>query len=257
MTTYKEVTELSGDEVTEEQVQRIFHRYVWAVNKSKDLDVLEVACGTGQGLGALLKVAKSLDAGDYSDQILDIARNYYKDRIELKQFDAQSMPYETNSKDLIIIYEALYYIPSIETFISECKRVLRKNGKVLVATANRDLEDFNPSPHSFEYLGVEGLNNVFSSQGFSCSFFGYLEIDQISWRQKVLRPIKKLVVNLRLMPKTMAGKKILKRLVFGKLIKMPFEIIGNEFEYEEPHQISQIKPNTDYKVIYCEARLNN
>ena len=257
MTTYKEVTELSGDEVSEEQVQRIFHRYMWAANKAKDLDVLEVACGTGQGLGALLKVAKSLDAGDYSDQILDIARDYYKDRISLQQFDAQSMPYETDSKDLIIIYEALYYIPNIESFINECKRVLRKNGKVLIATANRDLEDFNPSPHSFEYLGVEGLNNAFSSKDFSCSFFGYLEVEKISLRQKVLRPIKKLVVDLGLMPKTMAGKKLLKRLVFGKLIKMPFEIIGNEFDYEEPQEIRQIKPNADFKVIYCEARLNN
>ncbi|MCD6265910.1 MAG: BrnT family toxin [Deltaproteobacteria bacterium] len=29
----------------------------------------------------------------------------------------------------------------------DCVRVLRPGGKVLIATANKDLYDFNPSPH--------------------------------------------------------------------------------------------------------------
>ena len=40
----------------------------------------------------------------------------------------------------------------------------------------------------------------------------------------MLRPIKKLAVMLGIMPKTTAGKKWLKRIVFGGLVKMPVEI---------------------------------
>ena len=67
MNHFVEVTELGGDEVTEEQVQRIFHRYVWSSTFSKQKDVLEVGCGTGQGLGYLLESSKTVEAGDYSE----------------------------------------------------------------------------------------------------------------------------------------------------------------------------------------------
>ena len=76
-----------------------------------DKDVVEVACGSGQGLGYLAGIAGSFEAGDFSDEILSIARQHYGERISLKQFDAQDMPFEDKSKDVIILFEAMYYIP--------------------------------------------------------------------------------------------------------------------------------------------------
>lgn len=255
MVDYLSVTELSGDEVSQEQVERICHRYFWAGQYCRDKDVLEVACGTGQGLGYLAALAKSLRAGDYSEKILEIAKAYYKDRIELQQFDAQEMPYADNSQDVIIMFEAIYYIPSAEKFVSECKRVLRDGGKVLIATANKDLFDFNPSPYTYDYYGSVELNALFSKYGFSTELFGYLPTDTISWKQKIARPIKKLVVSLGLMPKTMTGKKLLKSLVFGKLVPMPPEIDDKMGPYSAPTIISKTEPDTKHKVIYCLASL--
>ena len=83
---FVEVTELGGDNVSPEQVERIFHRYIWSSFYCQDKDVLEVGCGTGQGLGYLLKVSNSLSAGDYSRDILKIASDYYQDRVELKRY---------------------------------------------------------------------------------------------------------------------------------------------------------------------------
>ena len=40
-TDYLSVTELSGTEATEEQVDRISHRYGWAVNRSRSLTIAE------------------------------------------------------------------------------------------------------------------------------------------------------------------------------------------------------------------------
>lgn len=75
-------------------------------------------------------------------------------------------------------------------------------------------------------------------------------------RQKVLRPVKKLAVMLGVMPKTTGGKKWLKRIVFGGLVKMPAEITAEISQYIEPAKISSIAPDRMHKVIYCVARLS-
>lgn len=250
---YVSVTEMAGDEVTQEQIDRLCNRYYWAGQYCADKDVVEVACGSGQGLGYLSGIVKSLEAGDYSDKILSIARRHYENRIALRQFDAQDMPFEDKSKDAIILFEAIYYIPDAERFVYECKRVLRPGGKVLIATANKDLYDFNPSPHSFKYYGIVELNCLFSRYNFKTEFFGDTPISKVSIRQRVLRPLKKLAVILGLMPKTTSGKKWLKRLVFGNLVKMPAEIDSHSSQYLEPTPLPSNKIDSRHKVIYCAA----
>jgi SAM-dependent methyltransferase len=255
MPDFSTVTELAGDEVSQEQVERICHRYYWAGGYCAGKDVLEVACGSGQGLGYLSQTAKSLAAGDYDAKILSIAKAHYGDQFELKQFDAQDMPFEDSSKDVIILFEALYYLPSAAKFVAECKRILRPDGRVLIANANKDLYDFNPSPYTYEYHGVVELERLFAEHGFQAEYFGHLPVGEVSLRQKVLRPVKKLAVSLGLIPKTAEGKKLLKRLVFGGLVKMPSEVTEGMFPYQEPSRLPTGTPDKDHKVIYCAATL--
>ena len=252
---YISVTEIAGDEVTQEQVDRLCNRYYWAGLYCSGKDVVEVACGSGQGLGYLAGISKSLEAGDYSDEILSITRRHYEKRIALKQFDAQEMPFADKSKDVIILFEAIYYIPDAERFVRGCSRVLRPGGKVLIATANKDLYDFNPSPHSYKYYGVVELNELFARHGFEAEFFGDTSVGDVSIRQRILRPVKKLAVMLGIMPKTTAGKKWLKRIVFGGLVRMPVEITAETSQYIEPVRISSSRLDTEHKVIYCVASL--
>ncbi len=255
MPDFSTVTELAGDDVSQEQVERICHRYHWAGSYCAGKDVLEVACGSGQGLGYLTQTAKSLAAGDYDAKILSIAKAHYGDRIAMQRFDAQDMPFADNSKDVIIIFEALYYIPSAAKFAAECRRVLRPGGKVLVATANKDLYDFNRSPFTYEYHGVAELEKLFGAEGFAVECFGYMPVGEVSLRQRVLRPVKKLAVTLGLIPKTTQGKKLLKRLVFGGLVKMPAEVTAGMFPYDEPLRLAPGIPDKEHKVIYCAATL--
>ena len=252
---YVSVTEIAGDEVTQEQIDRLCNRYYWAEQYCADKDVVEAACGSGQGLGYLSGIALSLEAGDYSDEILSIARRHYGKRIALRQFDAQEMPFEDKSKDVIILFEAIYYIPDAKRFVRECARVLRPGGKVLIATANKDLYDFNPSPHSYKYYGVVELRELFARHGFETEFFGDMRVEDVSVRQRVLRPVKKLAVMLGLMPKTTSGKKWLKRIVFGGLVEMPKEIAAETSQYVEPARIPSSQPDAEHKVIYCAASL--
>jgi len=252
---YLSVTELPGDEVTVEQVDRICQRYYWAGTYCLGKEVLEAGCGTGQGAGYLAGLARRYRAGDYSEKILRIARAHYGERVMFQQFDAQQMPFEKDSFDVVILFEALYYLPSAERFIAECRRVLRPGGKVLIATANKDLYDFNPSPNSFSYYGVPELNDLFRRYGFASSFFGNTPVDGLSLRQRMLRPVKKFVANSGLMPRTMAGKKILKRLVFGSLVPMPAEIVVGMVRDVAPVPIPADGPDRKHKVIFCVAKI--
>jgi SAM-dependent methyltransferase len=249
MNDYLSVTELAGDEVSAEQIDRMCQRYYWAGNYCHGEDVLEVACGTGQGAGYLAGLARSYRAGDYSEKILGIARSHYGERIKFQQLDAQQLPFENGSFDIVILFEAIYYLPSSERFVAECRRVLRPGGKVLVATANKDLYDFNPSPHSHIYYGVPEMHVLFRRYGFAPSFFGNTPVDGLSWRQRMLRPVKKFVTNSG----PMGGKKMLKRFVFGSLVPMPAEIVAGMVPYVDPVPISADRPDREHKVLYCVA----
>lgn len=123
-----------------------------------------------------------------------------------------------------------------------------------MATANKDLYDFNPSPFSHRYFGVSELGELFCEREFACEFFGYLPVSGVSARQRMLRPIKAFAARTGLMPKTMAGKKLLKRLVFGSMVKMPVEISASDIDYEPPERVGSRQPNRGYKVIYLAAR---
>ena len=252
---YRNVTEFAGDYVTQQQFARLCHRYYWAGQYCQGKDVLEAACGTGPGLGYLSKLAKSLRAGDYCQATLDLPRSYYGDTIELQKFDAQTLPFTQSLFDVVILLEAIYFLPNPKKFLQECRRVLRPKGTVLIAATNKDSCDFTPCLYSYQYYGIVELDELFRSCGFDCSFFGYLHVSQLSRRRQMARPVKKIAANLGLIPTAMKGKKFLKRLIFGKLVKMPVEIVKNMTPYTDPAVLSPKAPDYNHKVIYCRATI--
>lgn len=251
---FSSVTELAHDEVSQEQVERLAHRYRWAGGHCEGRDVLEVACGPGQGLGLLAVRARRLWAGDLTPSLLGQARAHYGDRIALLEMDAQCLPFPAASLDVVILFEAIYYLPRADAFVAECRRTLRPGGHVLIASANPDLWDFNPSPYSTRYFGVVELGGLLAEAGFDCTFYGHLPVAAVSWRQRLLRPFKKVARDLGLMPKTMAAKKWLKRLMFGGLVTMPAEIDAQTTPYAPPVPLPTGQPDRRFKVIYAAAR---
>lgn len=252
---YESLTEIAGEEVSQEQVDRMVHRYCWAASYCSGKDVIEVACGSGQGLGHLGKVARSLRAGDVSPALVSTVKRIYGEGFPVQVLDAHHLPFPDRSADVILLFEAIYYLRSPDDFLVECARVLRPGGKVLVATANKDLYDFNPSPHSHFYFGAADLPGLFARHDFSVRLFGDTPIEAVSIRQRILRPLKKLAVSLNLMPRTMSAKRILKRLVFGQMVSMPERLEIPPGEVFEGPEIPAGEPDRRHKVILCEATL--
>jgi SAM-dependent methyltransferase len=253
-TDYTDVTELSGDDVTQEQIDRICQRYYWAGEFCRDKDVLEVACGTGQGLGFISTLANTLIAGDISTPMVAKAKAHYGKRIDIRLMDAEDTQLPDSSCDVVILFEAIYYLPDMERFIKECRRILRTGGYLLLASANKDLYDFNPSPYSFVYYGVVEMGDWLTRNRFNCEFYGGSPVESATFRQRLLRPIKALAVRFNLIPDTMATKKILKRFVFGRLVPMPAEILAGDGNIIPPQPLVAGKTDATHKVIYCAAR---
>lgn len=252
---FKDVTEMTGEEISGEQLQRMCNRYYWAGDYAKGRDVIEVACGAGAGLGYLASLARSVQGCDIAEEVLAPARQHYGTRIRIDTADAAKLPYADASADVVILFEAIYYLPSADTFLEEVRRVLRPQGVVLIASANKDLFDFNPSPYSHVYYGAVELATLMKKHGFEVvEMAGGTPVSSVSLRQKILRPVKKIVVSLGLMPKTMGGKKLLKRLVFGNMVPMPAEIAANTCSFEKPEAIPADAPNSNHKVLFCAAK---
>jgi hypothetical protein len=79
----------------------------------------------------------------------------------------------------------------------------------------------------------------------------------VSLVQRVLRPIKAVAVKFNLIPDSMAGKKLLKRLVFGGLQKMPAEITADTAARVAPTPLSPGVADRAHKVLLCAASLDS
>lgn len=251
---FVDVTEIEGQKISAEQLYRTAHRYHWAARRAAGGDVLEVACGAGQGLGLLSQHVRSVTAGDISPEVLATAQRTYGDRLALSVFGAEELPFADASFDTVLMFEAIYYVANPERFFFEAWRVLRPGGKLLIVTANNDLFDFTPSPLSHRYLGVRELAQELTAVGFDAGFAALIDTREVSLRQRVLRPVKSLVTKLGLIPKSMHGKAWMKKLFFGEMAVMPADIATVPIDYSEPTNISAERPDTFHKVIYCSAR---
>jgi SAM-dependent methyltransferase len=251
---FLQVTEIAGEPISQRQLELLCHRYYWASQYCANRDVLEVACGSAPGVNYLAEVSSSVTAGDYSPEVLARGLPHVNARVRMTVFNAEALPYPAGTFDVVLIFEALYYIPNADRFVAEARRVLRPGGMLLIANANKDLYDFNPSPFSFVYHGVAELRELLVNGGFEPRFYGNHRLDRASLRQRLLRPVKKVAVQFNLMPKTMAGKVWLKKLVFGEMVAMPDSIDAGMASFPKVDELPADRPDRAHAVIYCAAK---
>src|SRR5262249_40538682 len=120
---YSTVTEVAGIGASHEQLEMLYSRYRYAVEFCRGKNVLEVACGSGHGLGYLAGKARLVVGGDYTPSLLRVAQKHYGSRLPLVQLDAHLLPFKPGSFDVILLYEALYYLAAPKQFLAECRRI--------------------------------------------------------------------------------------------------------------------------------------
>jgi ubiquinone/menaquinone biosynthesis C-methylase UbiE len=252
---YTDVTEVPGLGATREQMSMLYTRYRTAQAFCEGKDVLEVACGAGLGLGYLARKARRIVGGDYTERLLRLAQRHYRGRIPLVRLDAHALPFRDRSFDVVILYEAIYYLTEPDRFLAECRRVLRVPGVVLICTVNKEWSDFNPSPFSVRYFSSRELIELLQRQGFAVELYGAFPALKNSARDRVLSLLKRAAVALHLIPRTMKGRAVLKRLFFGRLTPIPPEVTEGMADLEPLVPIAADTVNRSYKVLYAVARI--
>lgn len=251
MADFSEVTERSGDRVTKGQIADMHHRYTWAAEACRGRRVLEVACGTGQGLGLLAKVATTVAGTDVEPKSIHAARATYGQRFELTVGTAEELPAADGSVDAVLIFEAIYYLPDVKVFLRECRRVLSPGGLLLITSNNPDLFDFTKSPLSNRYYGAAELRQLLEENGFRPALFGYARASGLPLRHRVMRPLKAAAGKLGLVPKTMRGKQVLRRLLYGQLPRMPADLGTVSLPYSPPDPIDGRFAAREHRFIYA------
>lgn len=252
---YLTVTELPGVGATAEQLSMLYTRYRLAAERSRAKDVLEVACGPGVGLGYLAGQARRVVGGDCSLALLRIGADRYRGRVPLIALDAHALPFRGGSFDVLVLFEALYYLARPEAFLAEARRVLRGNATLLLCTANRDWPGFNPSPHSHRYFSAHELHALLARAGFEAEVLAGFPARAETTRDRVLGVVRRVAVALRLVPRTMKGKERLKRLLFGRLTPTPTEVREGMAPLEDLWPVPGDGSAGGYKVLYAVARV--
>jgi SAM-dependent methyltransferase len=250
---YAPITELPGVLADREQIERIYQRYALAADAARGVDVLEVGCGGGMGLGYVGKRARRVVGGDRTFGNLYAARRHYGASPGVAQLDAEALPFASSTFDLVLLFEVLYYLGDPVRFLNECKRILRRPGKLLISTVNKDWQDFNPSAYSVRYYSAEDLRVLLVQEGFAVDLRTGFPDEQSSQFGPLLSVARRAAVRFHLIPKSFKYKALLKRLVYGSLRPLPPEL-----DADEPSAMIQplnSQSGEAYKILYATASL--
>ncbi len=113
--------------------RRVAPQFLSWLGVGQGLDWLEVGCGTGALSAAILvqNQPKSLIAIDPSEGFLSKARaNVPDDGADFRVGDAQSLPLDSESRDVIVSGLVLNFVPDREKALAEMRRVGRRGGTV-------------------------------------------------------------------------------------------------------------------------------
>jgi len=104
--------------------------------------ILEIACGRG-GFSRLLGSRDALVCGaDFSASAVAIAKERLishpslADRVTYVQADAQNMPFDENSFDIVISCETIEHVPDPRAAVREMYRVCKPGGTLYLTTPN-------------------------------------------------------------------------------------------------------------------------
>jgi len=124
----------SADEYNRCSIQ-LYHHLAQTVPLD-GLRVLEVGCGRGGGADYVKRYlgAKTMVGLDFSERTVSLCRKMYPvEGLTFVTGDAEALPFDDHSFDVIMNIESSHCYSNMEDFLSEVRRVLRPSGYFLFA----------------------------------------------------------------------------------------------------------------------------
>jgi SAM-dependent methyltransferase len=123
--------ELAPDDEPERYCIQLYHRVAQAAGALEGKDVLEVGSGRGGGASYVHRYLKPrrVVGADFSRSAVDLAnRRLGGDGLTYVEGDAEDLPFEAGSFDVVLNVESSHCYPSRPRFFAEVARVLRPGG---------------------------------------------------------------------------------------------------------------------------------
>ncbi|MCL4859551.1 MAG: methyltransferase domain-containing protein [Caldilineaceae bacterium] len=263
MRDFTAVTELPASQLNAQQMARIRQRYQLAAGLAGGKRVLDVACGAGIGLGLLERSAASLVGCDLTYGVLATAQRHYRDRVPLAGADAQRLPFASGVFDLVISFEAIYYLPRPAHFLAEARRVLAPAGHLLIGSSNPDWPPFVPGRLSVHYPNLVELTTQLRETGFGrVEAWGALPTQsspadgRLHWRQRWMAAARRVAQRIPLLAAETAAARLLKRLLYGRLVPLPAELLPTLDDGDPHSHLTTIDPterDRRHRVLFVRA----
>lgn len=158
-------------------------KYISILEKSKDTNVIDLGCGSGNDSLYLKERDYKVISCDYSIEALNIVEKYIKNSNVVEMDLTKKFPFRDSTAEIIIADLSLHYFDDDTTknILNEIKRVL-KSGGYLIARVNT-IDDINFNAGNGKeierhfYLTKDGYKRFFDYDDVK-NYFGVFEIDK-------------------------------------------------------------------------------
>jgi ubiquinone/menaquinone biosynthesis C-methylase UbiE len=148
-----------------------------ALHRGYNGRVLDVGCGRGFLLKKVHAVAPEAELYgiDISKKLCELSKEN-NPSAEIRQGDAEALPYADNSFDFVFMTEALEHMLDYDKALSEVRRVLKHKGIFIVTVPNRDWAAFDfyeknrnkeMQPVDDHYFRVEEIKSYLQKNSFN------------------------------------------------------------------------------------------
>lgn len=161
------------------------------------MNILEIGCGNGalwlENMN-YIPPHVHITLSDISDGMLRDAKNSINDeRFSFSCFNAEKIPFEDESFDVVYANHMLFYCDDIDLVLKECHRVLKKSGKLICSTySKRHMKEITELVQEFdkdivlssdvlyERFGLDNGNNILNRYFDSVECIRYEDSIEIS-----------------------------------------------------------------------------
>ena len=161
------------------------------------MNILEIGCGNGalwlENMNYIPQHVH-ITLSDISDGMLRDAKNSINDeRFSFSCFNAENIPFEDESFDVVYANHMLFYCENIDLVLKECHRVLKKSGKLICSTySKRHMKEITELVQEFdkdivlssdvlyERFGLDNGNNILNRYFDSVECIRYEDSIEIS-----------------------------------------------------------------------------
>lgn len=108
----------------------------------------------------------NIDNWNINSEVANTSYNLPRNTCNLKLYNGVNIPYENETFDIVMIFQTLHHIKNVDAYILEVKRVMKKNGLLIIREHNCDKKYFGKLidiEHGLYEIVLRGNMNFFDS----------------------------------------------------------------------------------------------